>query len=199
MSRGKIWRASCSTNQEEPVHRFIALAFTAALGFGSATAGPSNLRVYESQDSSITEGETTLDVVPEVAYAAVADYARWASIFPDIYAVKITQQRGDEARVTLIHGDGNRDNVHFRNQPTARMVWFEDTGGRAEVWAEIVFIPGDGPGTTRLHTRLYADVHGFASLFVSDSKLRGLRQQRVRDYLTHLRAYFARSAERHGD
>jgi len=28
------------------------------------------------------------------------------------------------------------------------MVWFEDTGGRAEVWAEIVFIPGDGPGTT---------------------------------------------------
>lgn len=178
------------------MHRFMIFAFTAALGLGPATAAPPDLRVHESQDRSITEGETTLDVDPDAAYTAVADYARWASIFPDICAVRITQQRGDEARVTLIHGDGNRDNVHFRNQPTARMVWFEDTGGRAEVWAEIVFIPGDGPGTTQLRTRLYADVHGFASLFVSDSKLRGLRQQRVRDYLAHLRAYFARSADR---
>jgi len=88
MSRGKIWRASCSTNQKShaPLHR-ACVHGRARLRLGDR--GPSNLRVYESQDSSITEGETTLDVVPEVAYAAVADYARWASIFPDIYAVKI--------------------------------------------------------------------------------------------------------------
>jgi hypothetical protein len=72
-----------------------------------------------------------------------------------------------------------------------RMVWFEDTGGRAEVWAEIVFGPGDVPGTTRVHSRLFADVHGLASLVVSDRKLRGIREQRVRDDLTHLRSYFS--------
>ena len=79
-------------------------------------------------------------------------------------------------------------------------MWFEDTGGRAEVWAEIVFLPGDRPGTSRVRSRIYADVHGIASLFVSDSKLRGLRQQRIRDDLTNLRAYFARelTAEKSG-
>src|SRR5262249_34151374 len=152
---------------------------------------PPGIRVYEGNSSAITEGETMLDVDADVAYATVTDYTRWPSMFPDVVQVIITQQQGPEARVTLIHKDGHRDNVHFRNQQQARMVWFEDTGGRAEVWAEIVFIPGDRPGTTRAHSRLYADVHGIASLFVSNRKLRELRQQRVVDDLGHLRAYFA--------
>ena len=175
------------------MRRFIALALV--LGCSPATAFPAEVHVYESHDdSSITEGDTTLEADPDAAYGAAADYGRWATMFPDIHDVKITQRRGGEAWVTFIHADGNRDNVHFHNQPAARMVWFEDTGGRAEVWAEIVFIPGDRPGTTRLHTRLFADVHGFASLFVSDGKIRGMRQRRVRDYLVDLRAYFARSS-----
>jgi hypothetical protein len=175
------------------MHRYIA--FAAALGCTppTATAFPADVHVYESHDdSAITEGDTTLVADPDLAYAAAADYARWSTMFPDIQEVKITRQRGDEAWVTFVHSDGNRDNVHFRNQPAARMVWFEDTGGRAEVWAEIVFIPGDRRGTTRLHTRLFADVHGFASLFVTDGKVRGMRQRRVRDYLVDLRGYFGR-------
>ena len=83
--------------------------------------------------------------------------------------------------------------MHFHNVPAAHKVWFEDTGGRAEVWADIVFTPGTEPGTSRVHSRVYADVHGFTGLFVSDSKLRRLRTERVRGDLTHLRAYFASS------
>jgi hypothetical protein len=71
-------------------------------------------------------------------------------------------------------------------------VWFEDTGGRAEVWAEIAFLPGDLAGTTRVHARLFADVHGVASLFVSDAKLRGLRHDRIRQDLANLHTYFSR-------
>ena len=96
--------------------------------------------------------------------------------------------------MTFVHADGNRDNVHFHNAPAARMVWFEDTGGRAEVWAEIVFVPGDRPGTTRVRSRLFADVHGLASVVVSGTRVRMMRQQRVASDLSNLRAYFSTHA-----
>jgi hypothetical protein len=156
-------------------------------------AAASPIRVYQSPDSAaITEGETTLDVDADTAYAAAVDYARWTQMFPDIAKVNVTRRLGDDARVTFVHRDGNRDNVHFHNTPQAGLVWFEDTGGRATVWAEIVFIPGDRPGTTRVHTRLYADVHGIASLVVSGRDVRAMRERRVASDLANLRAYFAR-------
>lgn len=157
----------------------------------AASAGP--VRVYQSRENSaITEGETTLDVDADTAYAAAIDYARWTQMFPDIAAVNITKRAGDDARVTFVHRDGNQDNVHFHNTPQAGLVWFEDTGGRATVWAEIVFVPGDRPGTTRVHTRLYVDVHGLASIVVSDREVRAMRERRVASDLANLRAYFTR-------
>ena len=156
-------------------------------------AAASPVRVYQSaENAAITEGETTLDVDADTAYAAAVDYSRWTQMFPDIAAVNITKRKGDDARVTFVHRDGNKDNVHFHNTPQAGLVWFEDTGGRATVWAEIVFAPGDRPGTTRVHTRLYVDVHGLASLVVSDREVRAMRERRVANDLTKLRAYFAR-------
>ncbi len=103
----------------------------------------------------------------------------------------MTKQQGNEALVTFVYSDDHRDNVHFHNEPGQHKLWFEDTGGRAEVWAEIVFYPGIIPGTSRVHSRVYADVHGFTGLFVSNGKLRDLRSKRVRGDLTQLRAYFA--------
>lgn len=174
----------------------VALVFMVACA--SATVAPRaqaspDVRVYQNaEETAITEGVTVLTTDPDTAYRAVVDYPRWPTMFPDIKKVIITSQQGGHDRVTFIHADGNRDNVHFHNRPAQRTVWFEDTGGRAEVWVEITFLPGDQPGTTRLHSRLYADVHGWASLFVTDGKIRSMREQRVRDDLTHLRAYFAR-------
>ena len=171
----------------------LALAFVLVCSTTSALAAPSSsVRVWESaHHDEMTEGETTLDVAPDTAYAAAIDYPRWTSMFPDITQVVVTAQRGIDARVTLIHRAGNRDNVHFHNQPQARMVWFEDTGGRAEVWAEIVFLPGDLPGTTRVHSRLFADVHGIVSLVMTDRKLRSLRDERIASDLSHLHTYFS--------
>jgi hypothetical protein len=171
----------------------VTLAFV--LGCTASTvAAPTtpDVRVYESpSDDAITEGETIISADPDVAYHAAVDYPRWSAIFPDIRHVAVTQQQGVDARVTFIYADDHRDNVHFHNVPAARKLWFEDTGGRAEVWAEIVFSPGAVPGTTRVHSRVYADVHGFTGLFVSNGRLRRARTERVRGDLTHLRAYFA--------
>jgi hypothetical protein len=151
------------------------------------------VRIHESStESGITVGETTIDVAPATAYAAVANYLLWPHIFANISTAQITKHDGDDARVTFFKPDGNCDNLHFHNRPSTQTIWFEDTGGSAEVWAEITFAPGADPGTARVQTRLFADLHGFASLFVADSKVREMRQQRVSDVLHDLQAYFAR-------
>lgn len=196
------WRGYVRDNATPAVGAIVAvgaitmrtiLTLALVLMTSAAHASPLEIRVFESQnDSQITQAETTIAVDAEQAYLAVTDYARWSAIFPDIHQVLVATQQGVDARVTLVHAGGHRDNVHFHNQPAARMVWFEDTGGRAEVWAEIVFLPGDQPGTTRVRARIYADVHGVASVFVSDARLRGMRQERIRHDLASLHTYFAR-------
>lgn len=159
-----------------------------------ATTSQSNVRIYPSAESkSVTEGDTVVDGAVEDVYATMLDYSKWTEIFPDVAKVVVTSKRGPDARVTLIGGDGHRDNLHFHNQPAARMVWFEDTGNaHAEVWAEIMFVPGNQPNTTRVHTKLYADVHGVASLVVGDDKLRRMRQDKVSQQLSQIRRYFRR-------
>jgi hypothetical protein len=170
------------------------------LGFVVGCAAPlrapmiaSAVHVYESRaDSAITEGDTVIAGDPDRAYAAAADYGRWTAMFPSIRQVAVTQHQGDDALVRLTRADGNFNDVHFHNQPARRTIWFENTHSKATTWAEIVFAPGDRPATTRVHSRLYADVHGVASIFVSKAKLRNLRQQRVASDLADLRSYFGR-------
>ena len=142
----------------------------------------------------MTEGETVLDGQPSELYATCLDYANWIDVFPDVQKVIVTQQHGVDARVTLIAPGGHRDNLHFHNQPAARMIYFEDTGngGRADVWAEIMFLPGGTDHTTKLHIKLYADVKGLASLVVSDESVRRQRETKLARQLRHIRGYFAR-------
>jgi hypothetical protein len=170
-----------------------ALALVSIVEVGAGCGAPTDetiaeIRVYENpDDSAITEGETVLAVDPDVAYRAVSDYAKWPAMFPAVHEVLITKTEGVDARVTFVHVDGNRDNLHFHNRPEARTLWFEDTGGRAEVWAETAFAPGDRPGTTRVHSRLYADVKGLASLVVKDDQVRAMRRARVANDLADVR------------
>src|ERR1041384_965339 len=87
-----------------------------ALGAAIAAAQPADVRVYPStRDDAITEGDTVLATDPDVVYRTVTDYARWVEMFPDVRRVIVTSQNGSDARVTFIHPDGNRDNVHFHN------------------------------------------------------------------------------------
>jgi hypothetical protein len=163
----------------------------------SAAASP-GVRVYQNQTNSrITEGETVVPGDPAVIYGVVEDYARWVEVFPDVAKVVITWKKGTDARVTLVKPDGNQDNLKFHQTPQARMVYFEDTGNEhADVWGEIVCAPGDQPGTTRIHTRLYVDVHGLATLVVADGDVRKMREQRIQRDLEHVRGYFTRTSSR---
>jgi hypothetical protein len=174
------------------VVRSSSVLVLACLAATPAVAGTPGVKVWQSTDQAITEGETLLDGDAADIYATCLDYAKWVDIFPDVAKVVITSQHGVDARVTLISPSNHRDNLHFHNQPAARMIYFEDTGngGRAEVWAEIVFVPGEQAHTTRVHIRLYAEVHGLATLVVSDTSVRKERETKIERDLAHIRAYF---------
>jgi len=157
-----------------------------------AGAARANVKVFESKQASVTEGEAIIATDPETAYRAVTDYQRWLTMFRNVRRAILVNQAGDEARVRFVHDDGSHDDLHFKNRPWARTMWFEQIGGDADVKAEVAFYPGAQPGTCVVHTKFYADVKGMASLFVSDDKVKRLRQDQVRDNLTQLQAYFAR-------
>jgi hypothetical protein len=169
----------------------LRVAVLASLWLATTAGASPALMIYESRRASaVTEGDVTIATDPETAYSTAVDYRQWARIFPNVRQAVVTSQRGDEADVTFIHDDGTRDRVHFRNRPCSHTVWFEQLGGDADVWAEITFTPA-GRNRTHVHSRLYADVHGLASLMVSDREMRGLRQQQVREDLVHLQRFFA--------
>jgi hypothetical protein len=150
-----------------------------------------NVNIFE-KGQHVTEGDAIIATDAETAYRAVTDYQRWLAMFKNVRRAILLHQNGNEAKVRFVHDDGSHDDLHFKNQPQTHTMWFEQLGGDADVKAEIAFYPGVDPGTCRVHTRFYADVRGMASLFVSDDKVKKLRQQEVRDDLTQLQAYFAR-------
>src|SRR5512140_458660 len=110
------------------------LVLVAAFLAPPAIAATPGVKVWQATDQNLTEGEATLDGEPAELFTTCLDYGKWTDIFPDVSKVVVTSQHGVDAHVTLIAPNGHRDNLHFHNQPAARMIYFEDTGnnGRAE-------------------------------------------------------------------
>jgi hypothetical protein len=177
--------------------RSFVLAFVLAAS-ASAVAAPAGVTITQDADPAMTVGDVVIDGDPAEVFAQVSDYRKWTEIMPDVARVEITDQRGDDAHVTLVSASGHRDNLHFHNQPQARMIYFEDTGnhGRADVWAEIVFAPGETTGSTRVHIRLYAKVHGVATLVIHEGNVREQRERKIAADLEHIRGYFRRRVAR---
>jgi len=164
----------------------------------TAAAAPAGVTITQDSDPAMTIGEVVIDGDPGEVFAQVCDYRKWNEIMPDVAKVEITDQKGADAHVTLVSPTGHRDNLHFHNQPQARMIYFEDTGnhGRADVWAEIVFAPGEVTGQTRVHIRLYAKVHGVATLVIHEGTVRDQRERKIAADLVHIRDYFRRRVAR---
>jgi carbon monoxide dehydrogenase subunit G len=149
------------------------------------------VRMWEADDHT-SEGEVIVPGDPAANYAAVADYAKWTKVFSDVARVEdqgpATDVPGEE-KVLLVTTAGQNNNLRFRNDPAQHVVRFHDTGGAADVWAEISFEPASG-GATRVHARLHADVHGLMSLFVTDRRLRDDRQKKLASDLADIQKYF---------
>jgi hypothetical protein len=173
------------------VRRLILSAILALAACGGAPLAPAppGVTLWEANDHT-TEGEVTVPGAPAANYAAVGDYARWPAIFSDVARVEdqgLDPATGEE-KVLLVTKEGQNNNLRFKNDPAHRIVRFHDTGGSADVWAEIAF--EDAHGSTRVRARLHADVHGFISLFVTNNRLRDQRRKKLSADLASIRAFF---------
>ena len=172
--------------------KILVLALAGACG-GAAppVVTAPGVRMWEADDHT-SEGEVIVPGDPATNYAAVADYAKWTQVFHDIARVEdqgpATDVPGEE-KVLLVTTEGQNNNLRFKNDPVHHIVRFHDTGGAADVWAEIAFEPS-GAGATRVHARLHADVHGLMSLFVTDHRLLRERQKKLASDLDDIQKYF---------
>lgn len=182
----------CGTSLAEQASTMRSLLI---LTLATATAGAApGVTVTQPADQAMTEGEVIVDGAPSEVFALAQDYRKWTELMPDVANVEIHDQKGPDALVTLVSPSGHRDNLKFHNTPQANLIYFEDTGnhGRADVWAEIVFVPAATPAQTKVHIKLYAKVHGVATLVISDRAVREQREHKIAAELTQMREYFRR-------
>jgi carbon monoxide dehydrogenase subunit G len=140
-----------------------------------------------------TEAVVTVDASPEEVYALATDYARWTETFSDIESMKVERGGREDARVRFrSRALGRTVTVQFANVPNRamRFVGVEGPpGGSAK--GEYAITPVDSGKRTMISARIYMDVDGVAALFVSERRVRGYRQAKLRADLTDLERHFA--------
>ena len=177
----------------------IALAGSvAAVAFAAQTsADPIEM---SEQPHHVTTATITVDAPPAQIYALATDYARWPAILGDVRSVKVERGGRDDARVrfrsralqheVVVQFDNLADHeLRFRGVEGP-------PGGRAS--GTYFLEPVDGGRRTRIVASLYLEVVGLPGWFVSDSKLRGMREAKLRADLTDVARAFARQAP-HGE
>jgi hypothetical protein len=172
----------------------VAGALTACGGGASQVHVEPGVRMWEAADHT-SEGDVTVPGDPATDYTMVEDTALWPKIFSDVARVEDQGKDAEtgEEKVLLVTTEGQNNNLRFRNDPSRHVVRFHDTGGSADVWAEIAF-EASYQGTTRVHVTLHADVHGLLSIFVTDAKLRDQRQKKLSSDLADIQRFFIRAA-----
>jgi uncharacterized protein YndB with AHSA1/START domain len=140
-----------------------------------------------------TEATLTVDAPPAEVYALITDYASWPQFSTDATEVKVQRGGRRDGRVRF-HSRAldHTVTIQFDNEPD-RVVKFVGVegppGGRAS--GTYVLEPIDGGQRTRIHASLYLDVVGVTGVFVSDSKLRGMREAKLRADGNDLSQHFA--------
>jgi len=159
---------------------------------GDARAQPQTIALVERPDH-VTEGRIVIDAPPSEVYALVTDYANWRAVFSDITKVDVESGGRDDARVRFrSRALGHTVTVVFANAPD-RKVSFRGVegppGGRAR--GEYTFEPIDGGKRTQVTAQLYMDVKGAPSWFVSGSKIRTMRRDKLSADFNDAAKYFA--------
>jgi uncharacterized membrane protein len=129
-----------------------------------------------------TEATVVVDAPPAQVYALVTDYAHWPQLLGDVHSVKVERGGARDARVRFRSEIlDNTVTVQFDNDP-GRVIKFVGVegppGGRSR--GTYVLEPIDDGHRTRVKASFYLDVVGVAGVFVTDSKLRHMREAKLR-------------------
>ncbi len=164
---------------------------------GVASDATAQVRITEP-GGHVSEATITVNASSREVYRLVTDYARWPTVFSDIRSVRVESGGPRDARVRFSSRVLDRSvTVKFDNVED-RLIRFRGVkgppGGKAGGSYEL--IPIDGGARTTIRARLYMDVTGVASLFVSGREVRRLRQAKLRADAADLGRMFAHVAHR---
>jgi hypothetical protein len=175
------------------ITRRAALAVLATVT--GASADP--LTIVERPNHT-TEATVVVDASPQRVYDLCTDYAHWKNVFHDIESVSVERGDRNHARVRFSSRALQHEvTVQFDNEP-GRAIHFKGVegppGGRAS--GSYVLTPVDGGRRTQVDAKLYMEVVGPVGWFVSDSKVRSMRQAKVRADLGDAARVFAQVTAR---
>ena len=141
----------------------------------------------------VTEATVTVDATPAEVYAMVTDYAQWRTVFHDVISVSVKSGGRHDAKVRFKSQALQHEvTVVFDNVPD-QWVRFRGVegppGGRASGSYELT--PVDDGKRTRVRAHLYMDVVGLPGLFIGDSKVRSMREAKLRADMTDVMRRFS--------
>ena len=182
-----------------PTKNSIAFAGSLAAVVLAAPASADPIEMSE-QPHHVTTATITIDAPPAQIYALATDYAHWQANLTDVRSVKVERGGRDDARVRFRSRALQHEVVVQFDNVADHEIRFRGVegppGGRAS--GTYFLEPLDGGRRTRIVASLYLEVVGLPGWFVSDSKLRGLREAKLRADLTDLARAFAQRAP-HGE
>jgi uncharacterized membrane protein len=153
------------------------------LSFGSlAVAGPAEHAAISEVSKTVSKGTITVDAPAPDVYALITDYAQWRKVLTDIASVKVESGGQRDARVRMESRALEHEvTIAFDNDPD-RAVRFKLVDGPrgARATGEYLLIGIDGGKRTRVEATLYMDVVGGVGIFVTDKKIRKMRQAKLR-------------------
>ncbi len=143
----------------------------------AATAPTITERPHHSSQATIT-----IDAPPAEVYAAMTDYALWPRFLTDVEWTKVQAGGRRDARVRMLTRSlGHEVTIQFDNidnQAVRFKLVDGPPGARAN--GTYALVPLDNGTRTRVDATLYMNVVGAPGLFVSDSKIKKLRQAKLR-------------------
>jgi hypothetical protein len=158
---------------------FLALAAVAA-GTPAVSAAPPPTITERPHHTS--HGSIVVEAPPAEVYAAMTDYARWPQFLTDVEWTRVQSGGPHDARVRMrTRSLGDEVTIQFDNI-AGQALRFKLVDGPPGARANGVYrlVPIDGGARTRVDANLYMNVVGAAGLFVSDSKIKKLRQTKLR-------------------
>ena len=157
------------------------LALAAVTAGAPAARGAPAPTISERPHHS-SQGTITIDAPPAEVYTAMTDYALWPRFLTDVEWTKVQAGGRRDARIRMrTHSLGHEVTIQFDNIDN-QAVRFElidgPPGARAN--GAYVLVPLDGGTRTRVDATLYMNVVGAPGLFISDAKIKRLRQAKLR-------------------
>lgn len=161
-------------------HLSWLLAVAAVTAGGAVHAAPSPTIAERPHHSS--QGTITIDAPPAEVYAAMTDYALWPRFLTDVEWTKVQGGGRRDGRIRMLtHSLGHEVTIQFDNidnQAVRFKLVDGPPGARAN--GQYVLVPLDGGQRTRVDATLYMNVVGAPGLLISDSKIKRLRQAKLR-------------------